>query len=301
MRTGSPPGYRPANPYWMILLLLFCSLTPRTLRAQQFPFSKELRFAQYLQDKDEWKEAIRVLEQLDTSDLTRDQKDSLNYLLGWAAYTIKELEKAGYYLLSVSEASPQYYKSRFFSAYCQTFLGRTDTARAILESVAPWDSVQRELRNLQFAGLALLKRDYAAWPALRAQFTYSSYVFSKEEQKMEGYYTKLSGFRRRSPLLAGLYSALVPGLGKVYAGKKKQGIAAFLPIVSLAALTYEAYRKDGVKSARFIGFGTLFSVFYIGNIWGSTLAVRIKRNEFYKEYDNKILFDMHIPLRNFFN
>jgi hypothetical protein len=93
----------------------------------------------------------------------------------------------------------------------------------------------------------------------------------------------------------------VPGLGKIYSGKKKQGIAAFLPVMSLALLTYEAYRMDGVKSARFIGFGALFGVFYIGNIWGSTLSVKIKQNEFNREYDNKILFDMHIPLRNLFN
>lgn len=118
---------------------------------------------------------------------------------------------------------------------------------------------------------------------------------------MQTYYDKLRGFRHRSPVLAGVYSALVPGLGKWYAGKKKQGIAAFLPVIGLAALTYEAYRKDGVKSARFIGFGTLFTIFYVGDIWGSTLAVKIRRNEFNKEYDNKILFDMHIPLRNFFN
>jgi len=118
---------------------------------------------------------------------------------------------------------------------------------------------------------------------------------------MQVYYDRLSSFKHRSPVLAGFYSALLPGAGKWYAGKKKQAIAAFLPIISLAAITYESYRKDGVKSARFIGFGTLFSIFYIGDIWGSTLSVKIRRNEFYKEYDNKILFDMHIPLRNFFN
>jgi hypothetical protein len=289
------------------ILFVLCLLpaavlfTPCRVRAQQFEFSKELRFAQYLLDKDAGREAIRILEQVDTMQLSAEQKDSLFYMLGWAAYSGKQLNEAILYLLKVSTAAPQYRKARFFSAYCQAFTGATDTAIRVLQQLAVQDSVQRELRSLQLGGLALLKRDYTAYLQQQAHFTYSSYALSQEEQRMGDYYSKLRGFKRKSPLLAGLYSAVVPGLGKIYGGKKKQGIAAFLPVMSLALLTYEAYRKDGVKSARFIGFGTLFSVFYIGNIWGSTLSVKIKRNEFNREYDNKILFDMHIPLRNLFN
>jgi hypothetical protein len=283
--------------------LLFSLLCALRLHAQQFEFSRELRFAQYLQDKDAGPEAMRVLGQIDTVSLSQEQKDSLYFMLGWAAYTAKRLDTSISSLLKVSPGFPLYNKARFFSAYCESFQGRTDTAALLLQHhpVARTDTALNELRNLQLAGIALLQRNYPVYKEREQQFTYSSYVDSKEEQRMKIYYDKMRGFHRRSPVLAGLYSALVPGLGKFYAGKKKQGIAAFLPVISLAALTYEAYRKDGVRSARFIGFGTLFSVFYIGNIWGSTLAVKIRRNEFYKEYDNKILFDMHIPLRNFFN
>ena len=300
-----------------VILLAIFLLRPGGLRAQTpggapvlstgegttqpFDFSKELRFAQYLQDKDALKEAIYVLGRVDTTGLSGTQKDSLFYSLGWAAYSGKQLELSIRNLMQVTPSFPKYDKSRFFAAYCQAFLGRMDTAAGVLRELTLPDSIQRELRSLQLAGIALLKRDYRSFPPLQQQFTYSSYVFTKEEQRMQGYYDRLKGFPHRSPVLAGVYSALVPGLGKFYAGKKKQAIAAFLPVISLAALTYEAYRKDGVKSARFIGFGTLFSIFYIGDIWGSTLAVRIRRNEFNKEYDNKILFDMHIPLRNFFN
>jgi hypothetical protein len=60
-------------------------------------------------------------------------------------------------------------------------------------------------------------------------------------------------------------------------------------------------RKDGVSSPRFIIYGSLFSLFYIGNIWGSALSVKIKRQEFNEKIDEQILFDMHIPLRTLFN
>jgi len=286
------------------ILLLLSSLAVLSfsgLRAQSFEFSRELRFAQYLLDKDASPEAIYVLDRIDTTVLSRSQKDSLFYMLGWAAYSVRQLDRSIGSLLRVSPGSQQYDKSRFFSAWCQAFQGRPDSALRGLQQLPLSDTMQLELRSLQLAGIALLKRDYQAFSLQQQQFTYSSYILSKEERRMQTYYDKLRGFKHRSPVLAGVYSALVPGLGKWYAGKKKQGIAAFLPVIGLAALTYEAYRKDGVKSARFIGFGTLFTIFYVGDIWGSTLAVKIRRNEFNKEYDNKILFDMHIPLRNFFN
>lgn len=284
-----------------LLAVVFLVLFSLCGQAQQFGFSREMRFAQYLLDKEATAEAIHVLERIDTVLLSPSQKDSLFYLLGWAAYSTKKLDTCVRSFLKVSPLSDRYDKSRFFSAWCMTYRGQLDSATDILQPLSLTDSTRRELRSLQLAGIALLKRDYPAYRNIEQQFTYSSYIDSKEERRMKDYYDKLSGFKRRSPVLAGLYSAIVPGLGKIYAGKKNQGIAAFLPVISLAALTYEAYRKDGVKSARFIGFGTLFTVFYVGNIWGSTLAVKIRRNEFYKEYDTKILFDMHIPLRNFFN
>lgn len=58
--------------FWFLMVLPFARV-----RAQQFEFSKELRFAQYLQDKEAGPEAIRVLEQIDTMTLSRAQKDSL--------------------------------------------------------------------------------------------------------------------------------------------------------------------------------------------------------------------------------
>src|SRR5262249_3172854 len=151
--------------------------------------------------------------------------------------------------LKVSPDFSKYDKSRFFAAYCQAFQGRMDSASDGLRQLVLPDSTMRELRSFQLAGIALLKRDYEGFLPQQQQFTYSSYIFEKEERRMQLYYDKLKAFRHKSPALAGIYSALVPGLGKWYAGKKKQGIAAFLPIISLAALTYEAYRKDGVKSA----------------------------------------------------
>ena len=279
-------------------LLSFCTLS---LFSQQPSFRHEIEFAQYLQDKELFREAQYVVDKIDTTQLNKAQKDSIFYFSGWSAYNAKQLDTAVNSLLRVSSLFPLYHKSRFFAAYCLTYLSRQKEAAGVLTDQVLADSTEMEMRQLQLAGMALLRRDYGKFEQCRQQFTYSSYVMEKEEKNMGTYYTGLRSYHPKSPLLAGLYSAVLPGAGKFYAGKKRQGIAAFLPVISLAAVTYEAYRKGGVRSARFIGFGSLFSLFYVGNIWGSVLSVRIKEKEFTRAYDNKILFDMHIPLRNLYN
>lgn len=85
--------------------------------------------------------------------------------------------------------------------------------------------------------------------------------------------------QKKSSALAGLYSALIPGMGKVYIGKKRQGFNMFLSNTVLAIQAYESYRKRGIESARFIVFGSAFSFFYISNIVGSIIGTKkLKRD-----------------------
>lgn len=284
-----------------ILLAAIFSLLFSRASAQQFEFTREIHFIQYLQDKESYDEAKAVLQKIDKAGLSREQLDTIYYLSGWGAYLSKQLDSAVFYLLKVTPSFPLFTKSRFFAGYCLAFTGSINASAKTVTGLVVTDSVNKEMQSFQLAGLALLQRNYATYRKLQPAFSFSYYAMQQEEQRFKGYYAKLSGYKSKSPLLAGIYSALLPGAGKYYAGKKRQGIAAFLPILSLGLVTYEAYRKGGAGSARFIAFGSLFSVFYIGNIWGSVLSVKIKQKEFYREYDNKILFDLHIPLRNLYN
>lgn len=289
------------------LLCLFFTvlLTIKKGYAQQKPFSTELKFAEYLADKKLFAEAVYVMnKQLNDSSFSRlpvNQRDSLYYQLGWVQYKDKKLQESSSALLKVSSTSPFYLKSRYFAAYNLTYLEKTDSATRIYCNIPDSNSVLYELKQFQLAGIALLKRDYKSFTGLQQSFTYKSYAVAGEEKKLGEIYSKLSAYHPKSPWVAGALSAVIPGLGKIYAGKVKQGIGAFLPIASLGLLTYEAFNKGGIKSARFIGYGSVFLIFYTANIWGSAVSVKVNAQEFYKQYDNKILFNMHIPLRNIFN
>lgn len=77
----------------------------------------------------------------------------------------------------------------------------------------------------------------------------------------------------KSPALAGILSAVVPGSGKMYVGEWGDGITAFLVTGLLAFLAYDNFRADHKTRAWiFTGLGAFF---YAGNIYGSVASAQI--------------------------
>jgi hypothetical protein len=82
--------------------------------------------------------------------------------------------------------------------------------------------------------------------------------------------------RRRSPALAGVLSAVLPGSGQAYAGSWEGGaLALVLNAVSIGA-TVELARRDLAVSAALTG--TAASIFYVGSILNAADLAR-RRNE----------------------
>ncbi len=79
----------------------------------------------------------------------------------------------------------------------------------------------------------------------------------------------------KSPALAAVLSALVPGSGKVYCGQTFDGIYSFVVVGGCAWLAYEGFRDHGISSGKGWVFGSAALVFYGGNIYGSGIAARM--------------------------
>ena len=283
------------------LLLVLSILISSSTISQSFNFSKEIGFAKYLQDKDQLVESILVLNSIDTQYLIQNQKDSLHYEIGWFYYTQKNLDSAILHFKKISENDPRKLKTTFFIAYFQAYLKQYNNSELTLNSIHSNDTAFQQLKNFQLAGSALLKKDFNQFSNFSNNFKYNNFAFENEEKNFVEYKNKSLRHANKSPFIAATLSAIIPGAGKWYAGKKKEGFGAFLPIISAGLLTLEGYNRGGLKDARFLIFGTLFTTFYVGNIWGSAIAVKIARTEYQNKYENKILFDLHIPLRNIFN
>lgn len=96
-------------------------------------------------------------------------------------------------------------------------------------------------------------------------------------------------------------SAVVPGSGKFYAGYRGQALSSMFPTLIFAASAAEAYHRAGPKSFQFIAAASIFSIFYVGNIWGSVLSVKTFYEIRNNEIRNNIMLDLHIPLRRIFS
>lgn len=102
-------------------------------------------------------------------------------------------------------------------------------------------------------------------------------------------------FKKISPTLSAIFSAIIPGAGQVYAKRPGDGIVAF---IFVSALTYGSYYyyKNGPKEI-FVGICFFNVLFYAGNIYTAfssahkynnnfNLKLREKLyNYYYTEYD----------------
>jgi tetratricopeptide (TPR) repeat protein len=76
---------------------------------------------------------------------------------------------------------------------------------------------------------------------------------------------------KKSLALGGILS-IIPGLGKIYAGRISDGLVSFFLISGLGYLTYDTYIKKAYTST--IIWSLWFISFYAGNIYGGIDAVR---------------------------
>ncbi len=93
----------------------------------------------------------------------------------------------------------------------------------------------------------------------------------------------------KSPLLAGVLSTVVPGLGKVYTENYSDGLFAALLTGLFGYIAYTDFKADhNVRGWIFTGVAAFF---YTGNIYGSAASAQI--------YNAKIRFDFESELQNF--
>lgn len=100
---------------------------------------------------------------------------------------------------------------------------------------------------------------------------YDSELFSElESTEIKKWFNVGNQFKEKSLILSGVYSALIPGLGKIYSGQTGDGITAFVVTSLLTYLSYDNFKHN--HDFRGYLFGSLSGIFYAGNIYGSVVS-----------------------------
>ncbi len=254
--------------------------------------SQDLDFVRYLIESDLTPDAAALL-----SSGRYFPSDTLDYLCGTVLFTLKDLDAAGEYFSRVGESSPWYDESLFYAVVCDAHLKQFGRARQRLQS---YTGEMEELTSLQRAGLALLEDDREAFLASAGDFRCEDFRLKEAEETLQHIYDERYLKPRKSPVVAGLMSAIIPGSGKIYAGYTGEGIASLLSVGTMAAVTAENWVKYGPRNWKTILFGSLTGVFYIANIYGSCVSVSLYYDELQNAQNATVLYHIHIPLRKFF-
>jgi hypothetical protein len=284
-----------------IILIIFLAYCSAFLYAQQHSFSEQMVFSDYLIKNRLWDESKTFIRSFDNNSLVNaGQKDSLNYFAGRVYYKSEDFDTAAAFFSKVNTGTVFYNDASFLKSSSLAENHQYEKSKISFAALSPSGKIDSNLLNYELSATYLLTRDISGFDSLLRTLNISDKKITADINKLNEIKSSILASKEKSGLLAGCMSAIIPGLGKVYAGKPKQGLSSFLPVTLLGVEAYEAYRKSGIKSVRFILSAGLFSVFYIGNIWGSVLSVSVVRNEFNEEVNNSILLYMRIPVQRIF-
>ncbi|MCU0414008.1 MAG: hypothetical protein MUE91_06360 [Ignavibacteriaceae bacterium] len=100
----------------------------------------------------------------------------------------------------------------------------------------------------------------------------------------------------KSPALAGVLSAIIPGSGKMYVSEWGDGITALVVTSLFAFLAYDNFNADhNTRAWIFTGLGAFF---YAGNIYGSVASAQIFNARIDFEFNDGLKF--FLKQRNYF-
>jgi len=109
---------------------------------------------------------------------------------------------------------------------------------------------------------------------------------SQERDKISDFYSWKSDPPYKSTTKGALMSAVIPGLGKAYAGEVGDGITAFLLTGLFTYLAVDKFQNDHTTSGWF--FASVAAFFYAGNIYGSATAVQNYNAGVKFNFDNEV-------------
>jgi len=252
-----------------------------------------LKFAEYLyQEGDYIRAAAEFQRYLFYYGEDLATKDSIYHKIGLCYRFSNDLQKSINYFQKVIFNYPQsnYLDDSYYQAsYCYFLMGKYKESIAFSEaniSFVKSDTIK--LKMQQMIGINYIYKK--EW--MKALDFFDSF---EEKEKKDSFTTLLVNFTKegqrlptKSRFLAGLISSVIPGTGKMYCHRTTDGIFSLLTIGLTSWQAYEGFHKKGINSVKGWIYGTISAFFYLGNIYGSIVAVNIYNQQLENRFFKKI-------------
>jgi len=273
---------RPSLGVLALLILCFCPLPGSPCASEKGIFlteDTELKVADAFMNEREYYRAITEYKKFLILFPESDKADYALSRIGMAYYHGEEYEASARTLANLREKYPESGyapEAQYFEGLGYWKLKKYANAKTALEGVAASypDSDYAPLALVADTMLALdqdnvhtgrqgMEKLVAAYP---------DYPASMRAEETLGMFDQYQSLPRKSEILAGFMSAVVPGSGYIYAEHYGDGITAFLINALAIAGTVTAVCNENYAVAAIVGGIGL--PFYIGNIYGSANAAK---------------------------
>lgn len=264
---------------------LLCQDTSKEL--DLFSYKSRLKFGNHLYfEKDYLRASYEFREYLKYED-----NDTIRYRFANCFYSIGRFSEAADNFKSIfynstiqDESRLAYFKSLFFSGDFNLFRNSSRNEIYLPEKYLT------EIDRLYFTSFLL---DNSVLPDT---VNFISAFPDSNKNDIRKFYFQKKFPESKSPTTAALLSSIIPGLGKIYAGKITDGLTSFLVTGLLTFLAVDNFNhKHTFRGWLFTGLGAFF---YAGNIYGSAAAATIFNAGVKFNFDNDV--KSYFEKRNYF-
>jgi TM2 domain-containing membrane protein YozV len=165
-------------------------------------------------------------------------------------------------------------KSLFLINIDSTFYNSADL---LINSKSIYSNNARKLKN---TSLLLIESELIEKEKFLIPFN------EQEKEVLSNFYDLKKNPPYKNEIFAGIFSAIIPGAGKIYTENYSDGITAFILTGLFSYLAYTNFEHD--HTARGWIFTTLGAGFYAGNIYGSIASAQIFNAKVNFDFDNGV-------------
>jgi tetratricopeptide (TPR) repeat protein len=269
--------------------------TPSWCQVKYYTPENIYRFAEYLYKSGDYRRAAGEFQRYFFSVEASELSDSLLYKIGLCYELSNETRRAENYYNKIIANYPDsdlFDAARYQIAHTYFRSGKyNESINYIEENIRKTSTRKARFKmDLLIGANYLYKR---RWRMANKKF--SPLIINDKECPDNSIVSKLNQFSikgiqlpYKSKILAGSFSAVIPGMGKVYAGRISDGLYSLLVVGLTSWQAYDGFSKGGTKSEKGWIFGTLSAVFYLGNIYGSMVSVKLYNEKIEDDLLNKI-------------
>jgi len=262
-----------------LILSIFLALHAIAVSCQDiYNTENSKKFASYLYQSEQFELAAIEYERLLFLD---DRNDSLKYKLLSSYFENKDFDKA------ISRSKKLYPSVKDFTdpvanLYLKLLILNGDFSDFEQEyQYIPLAEKEKKVYQLH---KNMLNREWKASYTTFNELQDFSFQYKAEFDKL---LERSKKPKTKSPFLAGILSAIIPGTGKLYTGNYKDGIFSLLVVGGTTFQAIRGFNKDGVNSTSGWIFGTVATGFYAGNIFGSVKSAQVYNENYWLEIENE--------------